>query len=177
MKIENRQQFLIVLAAVAAALLIGNSLIFEPLQGWWKTRSEQIVKLRKQVNDGRRLIKYEASYRGEWNDMRTNALPGDMSLAEQQVLRAIDGWARDTGVTVSGLMPQWKNDDTGYMTYNCRLDVSGNLSTLVQFLYDIENDPMALKLDSVELSAHDNLGQQITLGVQVSGLLLLSQNK
>ena len=177
MKIENRQQFLIVLVAAAAALLIGNSLIYEPLAKWWTTRSEQIVKLRKQVSDGKRLIKYEASDRARWENMRTNALPNNMSLAEQQVLRALDGWARDTGVTISGLIPQWKNDDANYMTYNCRVDVSGNMATLTQFLYDIEKDPMALRMDSVELSAHDTTGQQLTLGIQVSGLLLLSQSK
>ena len=32
---------------------------------------------------------------------------------------------------------------------------------------------MALKLDSVELAAHDNTGQQLTLGLQISGLALL----
>ena len=31
---------------------------------------------------------------------------------------------------------------------------------------------LALKLDSVEFSAHDNIGQQLTLGLQISGLAL-----
>ena len=35
MKIENRQQFLIVLTAVAVALLIGNSVIYGPLVKLW----------------------------------------------------------------------------------------------------------------------------------------------
>jgi hypothetical protein len=48
---------------------------------------------------------------------------------------------------------------------------------LSQFLYDVEKDPMALKLDSVELSAHDTTGQQLTLGLQISGLVLNSQVK
>ena len=70
-------------------------------------------------------------------------------------------------------MPQWKNDSTNYMTLNCRVEASGNLGTLSQFIYDIEKGPMALKLDSVELSAHDNTGQQLTLDLQISGLALL----
>ena len=74
-------------------------------------------------------------------------------------------------------MPQWKNDSTNYMTLNCRVEASGNLGTLSQFLYNIEKGPMALKLDSVELSAHDDTGQQLTLGLQISGLALLQRNK
>ena len=41
MKINNRQQFLIVLTIAVAALLIGNSLIYEPLSGMWSTRSKR----------------------------------------------------------------------------------------------------------------------------------------
>jgi hypothetical protein len=48
---------------------------------------------------------------------------------------------------------------------------------LSQFLYDIERGPMALKLDSVELSAHSDNGQILTLGLQISGLALTSQTK
>jgi len=55
------------------------------------------------------------------------------------------------------------------------VEASGNLGTLSRFLYDIEKDPMALKLESVELSTRDNTGQQLTLDLQISGLVLGSQ--
>ena len=57
------------------------------------------------------------------------------------------------------------------------MEATGNLRTLTQFLYDIEKDPLALKLESVELSARDTGGQQLTLGLQISGLVLNSQAK
>jgi len=177
MKIENRQHVLIVLVAVAAALLVGNSLIYEPLSKWWSSRSQQIVQLRKEVNDGKALLVREQGIRGHWEQMRTNTLPNNSSLAEQQVLKAFDTWARDSRATVTGIMPQWKSDSDDYQTLNCRVEASGSLATLSQFLYDIEKDPMALKLESVELSAHDTGGQQLTLGLQISGLVLNSQSK
>lgn len=177
MKIENRQQFLIVLVAIAAALLIGNSLVYEPMATWWSARQKRIVELRKKVSEGERLKKFGASYRVRWDDMRTNTLPTNLSEAEQKVFKALDNWSRASGATISGIMPQWKNDTDDYMTLNCRIEASGNLGTLTEFLYDIEKDPMALKLEAVELSAHDNTGQQLTLGLQISGLVLNSQVK
>jgi len=177
MKVENRQQVLIVAVVVAAALLVGNSLIYEPLSKWWSARSEQITKLRTQVNDGNALIKREAGIRGHWSEMRTNTLPTNTSLAEQQLFKAFDTWSRDSGATITGIMPQWKSDSDDYQTLNCRVEASGDLGKLSQFLYDIEKDPMALKLDSVELSARDAGGQQLTLGLQLSGLVLVSQRK
>jgi Tfp pilus assembly protein PilO len=173
MKIENRQQFLVLLTAAAFALLIGNSVIFNPLANLWSSRSNQITKLRNQVKDGNNLIKRESAVRDQWKNMRANALPPNTSLAAQQVINALDNWAGASGAEVSSIMPQWKNDSTNYMTYNCHVQASGNMGTLSQFIYQIEKGPMALKLDSVQLDAHDDLGQQLTLDLQISGLALL----
>jgi Tfp pilus assembly protein PilO len=177
MKIENRQQFLVALTIGAVALLIGVNFILEPLSNLWSARSAQIRQLRAKVTEGRLLIQRETGLRSRWDGMRSNALPDNPSLADQQVLKLFDNWSRATGVEISSIMPQWKNDSTNYMTLNYRVEASGNLGTLSQFLYNIEKGPVALKLDSVELSAHDNTGQQLTLGLQISGLALLQPTK
>jgi Tfp pilus assembly protein PilO len=175
MKIENRQQFLIVLTAVVVALWLGDMIIFEPLGKLWSSRSAQIKELSTKVKDGNSLIKREKDVRSRWSDMRTNALAANPSLAGQQVIAALDNWSRASGAEVQSIMPQWKNDSTNYMTFNCRVEASGTLGNLSQFLYSIEKGPMALKLDSVELSAHSDTGQQLTLGLQISGLALIQQ--
>jgi len=177
MKIENRQQFLVTLTIGVAALYIGVNFIGEPMVGLWSARSAQIKQLRTKVSEGTLLIKRGADIRSRWSGMSTNALPNNPSLAEQQVLKAFDSWSRDTGAEISSIMPQWKNDSTNYMTLNCRIEASGNLGTLSQFLYNIEKGPAALKLDAVELSARDGTGQQLTLGLQISGLVLIPQAK
>ena len=101
------------------------------------------------------------------------------SKGEETALFIFDGeggtiaaWAQDSGATVTGITPQWKNDTTNYLTLNCRVEATGDLGTLSRFVYDIEKGPLGLKLDSVEFSTHDNFGQQLTLGLQVSGLAL-----
>jgi len=48
---------------------------------------------------------------------------------------------------------------------------------LSRLLYEIEKDPAALKLDSVELSALEATGQQLQLGLQISGLVLTPSKK
>ena len=105
------------------------------------------------MKDGNSLIKREAGIRSRWSDMRANALAANPSLAGQQVIAAFDNWSRASGAEVTSIMPQWKNDSTNYMTFNCRVEASGTMGALSQFLYNIEKGPMALKLDSVELSA------------------------
>jgi hypothetical protein len=177
MKIENRQQLLIALTIAVGVLYAADQVVIGPMFGWWKTRAKTVAELRTQVNNGRRLIQREAGLRSRWSQMRTNTLPDNPSLAEQQTLKAFDSWARESGADVTGITPQWNNDSPDYLTLNCRLEAAGDLGTLSRFVYDLEKDPMALKLESVEFSTRDTTGQLLTLDLQISGLVLVSQSQ
>ena len=173
MPIKNRQQMLMIVAGTALALLVGDRLVFSPLVTAWKSRSGEIAGLRKQVNTGRQLLSRETAIRSRWENMSTNTLPVSSSLTEQQVLRAFDSWSQESRVSVNSISPQWRRDKEGYMTLECRVDAAGTISTLSRFLYALEHDPMALRVDSLELTSKDKDGTQLALGLQVSGLVLL----
>jgi len=177
MNIQNRQQLLIMLTGAALALFIGVNWIYTPLANLWSARSQEIKALHVKVNDGNFLKKRETDIRARWDNMRANALPANTSLAENQVITAFNNWSRDSGAEISSVLPQWKNDATNYMTLNCRVEATGSLGALSQFLYQVEKGPMPLKADTVELSAHDATGQQLTLGLEISGLALISPTK
>lgn len=172
MKIKNRQQLLVIGAIAAVGLFAANKLLVEPLTRNWSERSTRIAALRKQVGDGRSLLQREQGLRNHWTEMRTNTLPDNPSLAQQKLLSAFDRWAQQSNVTLTSITPQAKQDAEDYMTMECRVEASGNLQAVSKFLYEVERDPMAMKLQVVELSARDNDGQQFALGLQVSGLIL-----
>jgi hypothetical protein len=58
------------------------------------------------------------------------------------------------------------------MTLECRADAFGSIQAVSRFLYEVERDPLALKVEVVEIMPRDTAGQQLTLGLQVSGLVL-----
>jgi Tfp pilus assembly protein PilO len=176
-KIKNRQQFLVALTIAVVGLFVAVNFVFTPLQGWWSARAAQVRKLRAEVSEGNQLVKREAGIRSRWAGMRANALPASTSQAEQKVFTALTAWSRESGAAITSIMPQWKNDATNYMTLSCRVETAGDLAALSKFIYDIEKGPLALRLDSVELSSHDNNGQMMTLGLEVNGLALIPQDK
>lgn len=173
MKIKNRQDVLIAVTAGMVALYVSVNFILTPLGGWWSERQMEIKNLRGKIADGNTLLKRESAIRDNWQTKRANALPADNSLAEQQLVKSFANWAGDSGAQLTSIMPQWKNDSTNYMTLGCRVEAAGNLATLSRFIYDVERGPAALRLDTVELDARDNTGQQLTLGLEVNGLALL----
>ena len=172
MQIKNRQQLLIIGAIAAVALFAGDQLVLSPLLKAWSARATRICRAAQEDHRGNMLVQREQSIRSRWEQMSRNALPNNTSAAEQQVFKAIDHWAQNSGVAISAITPQWKHDSDDYMTFECRVDAAGDLGKLSRFLYSVERDPMALKLELVELGARDKEGQQLSLGLQLSGLVL-----
>jgi hypothetical protein len=171
-QIKNRQQLLLIVTIGAVALFAADALIRAPLMNLWSARAARVTALRNQVSRGRMLVQRERVIRNHWDDMQRKSLTNNLSAAEQQVFRAIDSWAQDTGVIVNAITPQWKHDSDDYITYECRVDASGDISRLSRFLYRAEREPLALKMEAVELSARDKDGQQLSMALQLNGLVL-----
>jgi Tfp pilus assembly protein PilO len=172
MKVQNRQQLLLILAIAAVALLLGDWFVWTPLARVWTARAARIAKLRTEIHDGALLQQRSQYIRNRWTDMQGETLLKNPSLAEQQLFKAIDGWAADSGAEISAITPQWKNDQDDYSTLDCRLETAGDINAVNRFLYNLERAPLAVQVESLELAARDNNGQQFTLNVQISGLML-----
>jgi hypothetical protein len=118
------------------------------------------------------LLQRERGIRNHWDEMQRKSLTNNLSAAEQQLFRAIDSWAQDTGVIVNAITPQWKRDSDEYITYACRVDTTGDIGRLSQFIYRAEREPLALRIEAVELGARDKEGKQLSLGLQLNALVL-----
>ena len=175
MKIENRQRFLAILAAIGVGLLVGDRLVLSPLIKGWKERAAGIEELKKSIAKGALVLQREDRIHERWDSMRTNTLPENVSEAENEVLRAFERWSEDSHLSVSSIKPQWKRAGEDYMTLECRADAFGSIQALSQFLYNVEKDPLALKVEAVEITSRDDTGRQLSLALQVSGLLLNPQ--
>jgi Tfp pilus assembly protein PilO len=171
-KIKSRQQLLTILAMSVVAVFAADKLILTPLTHFWSARSKNLALLRKQVTEGQQLLNREQTLRSRWEQIRTNSLPDNASLAEQQLLNGLDRWAQDSRITITSMGQQWKHDTEDYMTLQCRVEANGSMERVSRFLYEIEKDPMALKIEALELSSRDNEGQQLSLGLMLNGLVL-----
>jgi hypothetical protein len=92
-------------------------------------------------------------------------------------LKALDTWSREAGTEIVDRIPQWKGEGEDHQTLNCRVEATGPLGSLTQLLYRIEKGPMTLKLDSLQIGTRDTSGQQLTLGMQLNGLVLATSSK
>jgi Tfp pilus assembly protein PilO len=173
METKNREKYLAIAVGVCVGLLLLNVVVFTPLTSNWKARQAKIADLRKQIQDGKMMMHRAAAIEDHWAQMNTNTLPNNLTLAESQLFKAFDGWARASYVTLAGQKPQSKDsDDPDYSNMEWRADVTGNLQQVFLFLHAVESSPMALKVESLELTTKDDNGSQLALGLTVSGLIL-----
>jgi hypothetical protein len=170
-QIKNRQQILLFVAIGALLFFVGDKLVFTPLVDGWNARSKRIDELQQKIKNGQMLIDREQTIRENWRQNRTNTLSSNASLAQSTMFKAFDRWAQDSRMKVGSIKPQWKHNED-YTTLECRANATGDIQSLSKFIFDAEKDPLAVKVDSVEITSRDNNGQQLSLVLQVSGLVL-----
>lgn len=171
-EIKNRQQLLAVLAGAVVALFAVDRLVAQPLIGAWKKRNNEIASLRSSCSRGRQLLNRAHAIESWWEIRRPHVLTNDVSAAQAQLCAAIDRWAQESRVTITSVKPAFKRLDGDAAAIECRIDSSGDIGTITRFMYNLESDPMAVKVQDLELAARDDSGQQITLTIQISGLVL-----
>ncbi len=170
---QNRQKFLMIAAGAGLLLLVADSAILGPLTASWTSRSAEIARLQKNVTEGRGIVERADRTRRLWTEMQAQALPKDAAKAEQDLVSAFDRWGRSANVELAAIKPQWKRgSNPRYSLLECRVDASGSLATLARFLHEVERSPLALRVEAVELTARDDSGARLSLGLLVSGLRL-----
>ena len=171
MEIKNRQKFLAITAGVALGLLIANSIIVNPLLKSWSDRSDRIKKLKLDFAQGKQLIAQRPRILAQWRGMETNALPNNISAAGGRLLQAKDRWEQLSGLKVENITPNWK-PDADLTTLECPIDATGSMQNILSFLWNVQNDPMGLKIEDVDITARDNDGRVLSLRLVLSGLIL-----
>jgi hypothetical protein len=177
METKNREKMLLITVAACVGLYLVNYLIINPLYTAWKDRQETISKLTGTISSGKTTLESAQSIEDQWNRMKTNTLSTNQTVAENQLYKAFQNWATTSRVSLVGQKPQVKDsEDPSYSNEEWHADVTGSLDQIFSFLYSVESGPIGLKVDSIELSARDDTGQQLALGLTVSGLILTPTN-
>ena len=174
---KNRQHLLMAVTVAAVALFLGEKILITPLWNSWKSRSKQIADLKLKVHNGETLLQRGESLTDRWGEMKLNALPAESSLAEARMSGGFQRWSQSSGVSMTSYRPTWKRAGDDYMTLECRADISGNMAAISRFLFEIEHDPLGVKVDSADIATRDTDGAKITLALQVSGLQLISNKR
>lgn len=173
---------LLLLAALACIGALGaDQFVIGPLIETWKARSTRIQQVREDLERGSQLVELRDRYAANWHDMQDASLISDPAGAEKILLSSVDAWARASGLNVSNYKPNWMASDDeiaqGARKLEIQLSGSGNLQTIARFLYELERNELAVKLEDFGISARDDKGRELSLDARFTGLLLSREDQ
>ena len=163
----QRERYLKIGVGAVVGLFLLDRVVLGPLGEHWTEQGKRIDALREQVQRGRALIAREASVRERWAEMKRTDLPAEVSQAENDVFKGVNRWVRDSRIApLTSLTPQWRAHDEGYETLECRASATGDQASLGKLIYDLETDPLPVRLEECEFSTRDKTGKQLTLNLR-----------
>jgi hypothetical protein len=169
MQNKQRETILKIAVGVVVGLFLLDRVVLTPALGAWKRQGERLTDLRAKVQRGRQLLGRETSLRGRWDEMLRTDLPDDASAAENDVLKALNRWTRDSRVGFTSLTQQLRNhEDGGYDTNEWRATAVGDQASLGRLIYEIETDPLAARVEDCELTTRDPNGKQLGMSLRFS---------
>jgi hypothetical protein len=177
LRTKDRKTLLTLLAAAAVGVLALDNLVLKPYVRAWNARSEAIATLDQRITRGGALLDRADAMERKWRQMQDEALAGDRSTGESNVLRAVSGWVRGSGIALNSWTPEWKSTEPGHELFEIRLGATGDLEEIARFLFELEQDPLAVKVDDLLLAAQDERGRELSMTLRFSGLRLLEASQ
>jgi len=167
----NREKFLMTAAAAVLGLLVLDKAVIGPLMNLWDARARKIEFLTKDVTKGRQLVARENTLRDRWAEMREFALPANRSVAESRVLNSVNDWSRAARLKPTRIIPNWR-DEQDHSKLLVRVEATGDMEAVMRFLYDLDGEELALRVESLDMASIDKRGRSIALDLTLSGLEL-----
>ncbi|MBN1517813.1 hypothetical protein JXA32_14710 [Candidatus Sumerlaeota bacterium] len=178
MAFNKRERSLLIIVMLCIGILAGDRLILTPLWNAWSERAERISALEEQLTEDRSLAQRKDSLAATWQDMLDADLPDGTSAAEDAVLKAVSNWSRESRLAVDSLRPSWSTQDKVELPrLDCRLSADGGMSAIAKFVYALEQDPLGIRVEKIELTSLDGAGQNISLDLHFSCLMLEGGNE
>lgn len=169
---NNRNRLLVITVAVCLGLLILDRIVLGPMLEGWKQREARIAKLETQIAKGEALLSHKAGYEARWDEMVKNSLPAEQSEAELMIYSALNDWSK-SGLSLNSQRPQpWVIEKDGTRHVDFRVLATGSIGSIARFLYDVEQDPRALRVQDIEISARDDAGSNLSLNMLLTGVTL-----
>lgn len=173
MNLKQRERLLVLTALLCLMALLGDRWVLSPLLRGWEARSARILQLRSMLDEGRSLLVREEVLLDRWNQMKRRSLPAEVSAAENEVLKSVSRWLEESRLSMTSLTPRRTEVEEDFKRLEFRATGQGDLASITRFLYELESDPLPLRLEEIEMTARDDLGETLSVGVRFSGLLLL----
>lgn len=168
---EKRKRLLLIVAGVCISAWLADRLVFTPLYHLWTARSTEIEQLGQDIAKGAGLLDRQPALEARWDGMKKRALPNRVADAETAVLESVSRWTNDSHLSVTSVKPRWNPPEKESRTLEIQLEATGTIEALTKFAYDLESDPLPLRVEDLEIVSQDEKGGRLNLALRFTALV------
>ncbi len=172
---NQRERLLVIATVVCIVAFAGDRFVAGPMLESWDARAERIHSLERSLANGKQLLAREDALAARWKQIQDRTLSADGAEAELEVLAAANQWAKESRVALTSLKPRLIEAEDEHQLLEVRAAAQGSIESVGRFLYALERDARALKLEEVLISAKDGTGRNLSLTVRFTGLIVLEK--
>lgn len=184
MNLKRRENIILLTALLCVAVFLLDRFVITPMASQYTARAAAIQKLRDDLNRGRYLIKRENQISLAVDKMINDSLPPDRPAVEKQMFEALQRWKNASGLAIAAISPRWDKDTGGDTPIPAKMDklelrvsATGGIQSIARFLFELEHDPLAVRLEDVEITARDPKGQSLALETRITGLIISPEGR
>jgi hypothetical protein len=168
---RERQIFIVTLSVLMIFLL--DRFVLEPVLDARTQMMSERQELKQKIQKASEMIKQKKKAGPEWDNRVNNGLSPDVSVAESTMLNALRNWTQNYGLTLVSIKPERKKGEEGEMkeiVFN--LVCSGSMSSVGQFLFQVENTFFPVKIKDFQLGSRAEDGNEMSLQLKLSSIYL-----
>ena len=178
MKLSRREKIIGLVTLAAVGLFAGDRLLLSPLLQYRADLARRAQALEARVAESQQALQSHAAMQQRWRDMQTRGLATEAAQAEAQMLRSLNQWASQAGLSVQAITPEQVGSARSRLRARpgaqpesvemvFRIAAIGNMRSISGFLTRLQNPPLPLRVKDVQITsrreAADDLSLLVTL--------------
>jgi len=174
MVLSTRERLILIATMLIIMIFALDRFILTPALNARGEILNQKQELIREMEKASELFQQKSTVSPKWEEMINGGLNSDVSSIESIVLNALRTWAQNYGLTLSSIKPEREKGQGGIMQeilFN--VACSGNMSSVGQFLWQIENTTLPLRITEFQLGSREEDGKEMSLQVKLSALYLV----
>lgn len=176
---SRREQLLIIGVSTAVGIFALDRYVVGPFLTARDAIAQDVDVARTQAHDTKNLLRKERAMKREWAGMRTAGIETGTWDAERQLLRSMQTWAQQAGVTNVSLRPERSATEHGFVKVTIHVTGTGPSAAMAKLLWSIESATVPVRVDTLQLSpgAQKENTDELRLMLAASRLCAVPENE
>ena len=172
MILSRRERYIVIATVIVVGFLALDQLVLTPLFDRREELELKTTQRLKELERANALFTNRTRLNRKWNEMTGTSLQADGSTAESQIIRAVDDWAKQSGLNLSSVKPERAEKEKQFMKITFRANATGNMAAISRFMWSLQTSKAPIRVTDLSITTRRDGFDDLSLDLGISTLYL-----